>query len=228
MPSLEQATITNTINNQRITVQFNPEEYTLARGVNYAQAAIPGLSAPLLQFAHGEMQTLDMELLVDTYEAHRGSGSATAAGQDVRDVVDQITDLMTIDPTTHAPPVLLFTWASLSFTCVLAKVSQKFIMFLPNGVPVRARLQVTLNEYTNADLEPKEVKRETANYTQQYIVSQNETISAIAGRVFGDATNWRPIAIHNGIDDPRDLAPGLRLLVPLLPFIDPDTGEVMS
>jgi nucleoid-associated protein YgaU len=228
MPALAQATITNTVTNQRITVQFNPEEYTVSQSVNYAQAAIPGLSAPLLQFAHGEMQTLDMELLVDTYEAHKSSGGSTSAGQDVRTVVQQLTNLMTIDPSTHAPPVLLFTWASLSFTCVLAKCSQKFIMFLADGTPVRARLQVTFNEFTNADLEPKEVKRETATYTQQYIVSQNETISAIAGRVYNDPTVWRPIAINNDIDDPRELAVGQRLLIPLLPYVDPDTGEVMS
>ncbi len=228
MAGLEQATITNTITNQRVTVQFNPEEYTVSQGVNYAQAAISGLSAPLLQFAHGEMQTLEMELLVDTYEAHHGSGGATGAGDDVRTVVKQLTNLMTIDPSTHAPPVLLFTWASLSFTCVLAKVSQRFTMFLANGTPVRAKLQVTFNEFTNADLEPKEIKRETANYTKQYIVSQNETISAIAGRVYNDQTNWRPIAINNDIDDPRALTVGQRLLIPLLPFIDPDTGEVMT
>jgi nucleoid-associated protein YgaU len=228
MAALEQATITNTITNQRTTVQFNPEEYTVSQGVNYAQAAIPGLSAPLLQFAHGEMQTLEMELLVDTYEAHQSSGGSTSAGSDVRTVVQQLTDLMTIDPSTHAPPVLLFTWASLSFTCVLVKCSQRFIMFLPNGTPVRARLQVTFNEFTNADLEPKEVKRETSTYTKQYIVSQNETISAIAGRVYNDPTNWRPIAINNDLDDPRSLSVGRRLLIPLLPFIDPDTGEVMT
>jgi nucleoid-associated protein YgaU len=224
MAGLEQATITNTVTGQRTTVQFNPEEYTVSQGVNYAQAAIPGLSAPLLQFAHGEMQTLEMELMVDTYEAHQSTG----AGADVRTVVQQLTGLMTIDPSTHAPPVLLFTWASLSFTCVLAKVSQRFTMFLPSGTPVRAKLQVTFNEFTNADLEPKDVKRETATYTKQYIVSQNETLSAIAGRVYNDQTNWRPIAINNDIDDPRSLAIGQRLLIPLLPFIDPDTGEVMT
>ena len=37
---------------------FNPEEYTLNRDINYAQAAIPGLSAPILQFVNGNMQTL--------------------------------------------------------------------------------------------------------------------------------------------------------------------------
>ena len=115
--ALEKATITNTNTGTRIGVQFNPEEYTLNRDVNYAQAAIPGLSAPLLQFAHGNMQTLDLELLIDSHEAH-SAGGGNSAGDDVRPLVRRISDLMNIDPSTHAPPVLLFTWASLSFTCV--------------------------------------------------------------------------------------------------------------
>ena len=52
-------------------MQFNPEEYTLSRDINYAQAAIPGLSAPILQFVNGNMQTLEMELFLDTYEEHK-------------------------------------------------------------------------------------------------------------------------------------------------------------
>jgi nucleoid-associated protein YgaU len=227
MPSLEKATITNTVTGERTTVQFNPEEYTLNRENNFAQAAVPGLGAPLLQFAHGNLQTLDMELLVDTYEAHAGGGAGTAAGDDARGVVRAITRLMDIDPTTHAPPVLLFTWASLSFTCVLARASQKFIMFRPDGVPVRARVQVSFHEFRNADLEAKEVKRETADYSKVYVVAQGETLSAIAARVYERPDAWRPIAIHNRIDDPRALPIGLRLLVPQLPFRDPETGEVM-
>ena len=39
---------------------------------------------------------------------------------------------------------------------------------------------------------------------------------------------WRPIAIVNGIDDPRSLVPGQALRVPALPFTDPATGEVSS
>ena len=38
---------------------------------NYAQAAIPGLSSPLLQFVNGNLQTLEMELFLDSYEEHR-------------------------------------------------------------------------------------------------------------------------------------------------------------
>ena len=65
---LEKAILINTTSGDRIAVQFNPEEYTLHRDNTFAQAAVFGLSAPLLQFAHGNMQTIALELLIDTYE----------------------------------------------------------------------------------------------------------------------------------------------------------------
>jgi len=227
--SLEKALITNTETGDRVPVLFNPEEYTLKKEITYAQAAVPGLIAPLLQFVHGNMETLDMELLVDTYEKHdEGSQVFNQAGEDVRTLTRKVTDLMRINPQIHAPPVLLFTWASLSFSCVLASVSQRFIMFLPDGTPVRARLQVSFHEFRNAELEAKETKNETADFSKLYMVVQGETLSAIAGRVYDNPAAWRPIAIRNDIDNPRRLTTGTRLIIPQLPFRHPDTGAVLS
>jgi hypothetical protein len=216
--TLTKAFITNTVNNERITVLFNPEEYTVNKDNNYAQAAVPGLKGPLLQFVHGNMGTLEMELFLDTYET----------GDDVRDRTGQITKLLEIDPDLHAPPPLIFQWGSLDFTCVLARASQRFIMFLPNGTPVRARLQVTFNEFINAEFEAKETKRETADFSSLYVVGQNETLSGIAARVYENPALWRPIALRNQLDNPKVLPVGLELLIPRLPYRHPETGEVMS
>lgn len=239
-------------------VMFNPEEYTVNADINYAQQTVPGLSAPVIQFVSGNMQTLEMELLIDTYEAHGGetvaasgevnggdpaaaagggsssSGesacirSVNAAGEDVRIHTRKITDLMNIDPTTHAPPVLLFTWGSLSFDCVLARASQRFIMFRSDGIPVRARLQVTFNEIRNLELEAKEIKRETADFSKFHVVKQGETLSAIAWQAYRNPALWRPIALRNAIHDPRVLEAGQRLVLPRLPFRDPESGEVFQ
>lgn len=222
--ALEKARLTNTATREFVNVLFNPEEYTLNRQVNWAQAAIPGLSAPLLQFVNGAMQTLDMELLVDSRE-ERGS---VGANSDVRELTSKVVDLMNVDAKTHAPPIVLFSWGSLTFTCVLASATQRFIMFRPDGVPVRARLQVTFNEFRNVELEAKEIKRETADYSKRHTVTQDETISAIAAEAYGDPAMWRPIAIRNGLDDPRALPVGLRLAVPSLPYRDPESGEVFA
>lgn len=201
-----------------IPVMFNPEEYTVNKDNNFAQIAVPGLSGPLLQFVNGNMQTLEMELLVDTYEA----------GGDVRDEVGKITAFLEIQSDTHAPPVLEFTWASLTFTCVLARVSQRFIMFRSDGTPVRARLNVTFNEFIDGEREAKEVNRQTVDFTKVHVVGQGETISHIAGKLYGNSQLWRPIAIANEIDDPRSLAIGQELRVPSLPFINPESGEVIG
>jgi nucleoid-associated protein YgaU len=227
MPALEKAIITNTNSGERVPVLFNPEEYSVNKDINYAQTGVPGLSAPILQFVNGNMQTLELELFLDTYEAHQnGSAPQNRAGEDVRKLTRKITDLMNIDAATHAPPVLLFTWASLSFTCVLARAAQRFILFLPDGTPVRARLQVTFNEFRNVDLEAKEIKRETADYSKVHTVSEGETLSLVAWRTYGNPASWRPIALRNAVENPRSLRVGQRLVIPRLPYRDSESGEV--
>ena len=225
--ALEKATITNTVTGIRIPVMFNPEEYTQSRENTFAAIAVPGLSAPIIQFVHGNQQSLEMELFLDTYEGHKsGNRALNRAGDDVRKLARAVTTLMDIDRTTHAPPVLLFTWASLSFSCVLSRATQKFIMFNPDGTPVRARLTVTFSQYSNAELEAKQVKRETADYTKVHVVRQGDTLAGIAYACYGNPRLWRPIALRNGIDDPRVLEVGAPLAVPQLPYRDPDSGEV--
>lgn len=225
--AMEKAIITNTVTGDKIPVMFNPSDYTVNQDVNYAQSTIPGLSGPVLQFVSGSMQTLEMELFLDTWEKHSfGNRVLNNAQDDVRTLTNQVTELMNILPSTHAPPVLLFTWASLSFTCVLARATQRFIMFRPDGTPVRARLQVVFNEFLNVDLEAKQVKRETADYSKIYVVNQGDTLSAISGAAYDDPTIWRVIALANAIDTPRKLAVGQQLLLPKLPYRDPVSGTV--
>jgi hypothetical protein len=216
--ALEKATIVNTQTNESLTVRFNPEEYSLSRDNNFAQASVPGRTAPLLQFTHGNLRTLEMELLFDTYEQLR----------DVRQETGKLIKLLDPDPVTHAPPILLFVWGSLRFRCVLARANQKFVLFLPNGNPVRARVQTAFSEFTNGLFEAKEIKRETADYTKIHVVAQGDTLSGIAAEVYNNPALWRPIALRNGIDDPRALETGRSLAIPRLPFRDPESGEVFG
>ncbi len=159
---------------QRLSVLFNPEEYTLNQDTNFASQAIPGLSGPLLQFVHGNMRTLEAELFFDSFD------SPSLPKRDVREDMNRIVKLMAIDSELHAPPVLRVSWASLQFRCVLARAAQRFVMFAEDGTPVRARMNVTFNEFIDADRESKEVNRQTADFTKVHVVTEGETITAIA------------------------------------------------
>ena len=217
---LVKAQITILHTGEKFDVLFNPEEYTLNKDNNFASQSVPGLSSPLLQFVNGNLRTLEMELFFDTFEPK--------PPRDVRDETQKIVNLLKIDRDLHAPPILQVSWASLQFTCVLARVSQKFIMFLEDGRPVRARLSVTFNEMIDEEREAKEVNRQTADFSKAYVVLQGERLSDIAARLYGDPQLWRPIALSNKLDDPRALQTGQTLRIPSLPFTDQQSGEVIT
>jgi LysM repeat protein len=215
---IERIQILNEKTGQKFRVMFNPEEYSLNKDNNYASQAIPGLQSPLLQFVHGNLRTLDMELLFDTFEVQ----------QDVRSQTQNIVALLDINSDLHTPPVLRLTWGSLDFRCVLAKVSQKFIKFFADGRPARARLNVTFNEYLDAATQVAAANLQTADFSKVYTVKQGDTLSGIAARFYEDASKWRPIALANRIVNPRSISPGQEIHVPPLPFVDPSTGVVMQ
>jgi LysM repeat protein len=214
--ALAKARITVEHTGRSIDVAFNPEEYSLNKDNNFATQAIPGLGAPILQFVHGNMRTLEMELFFDT----------TAGRTDVREQTQKVTDLLKIDPELHAPPVLRVAWGSLSLRCVLTRANQKFVKFLEDGRPTRARITVSFSEFIDPEREAKEVNRQTADFTKLHTVVRGDTLAALAARFYADPARWRPLAVANGLDDPRDLEPGRTLRVPALPFTDPATGEV--
>lgn len=227
--ALEHATLINLETGKAIEVLFNPAEYRLHKENAFAQAAVVGLSSPLLQFVNGNLATLTMELFFDTQEQHRhGDRVMNRAHADVRRLTRPVVALMDIDPGTHAPPRVSFAWGQLVFTCVLATVSQRFTMFDETGVPVRAQLEVTFAEYVNQAEEARHVKRETADFSRLHTTGQGETLSTIAWAVYGDPRKWRPIAIANELEAPRRLRPGMVLRVPALPYRDPATSRVLG
>jgi nucleoid-associated protein YgaU len=200
--ALAKATIINLENQEQFPVMFNPEEYTLETGNSFAEIGIPGLAKSPIQYVRGNLRSLQMELFFDTYERK----------SDVRAETRRITGLLEKNQTTQAPPVLLFTWGSLQFKCVLESASQRFNMFLSNGTPVRARLNVTFKEFEQVEVE---VQRGLfiGPPTVRNII-EGDTLAKLAYEYLGDAGAWREIAIANNIDNPLRLTPGAALIIP--------------
>jgi len=214
--SLARARIEKIHDGDFFEVLFNPEEYTLSKDNNFASHNVPGLSSPILQFVHGNLRTLSMELFFDT----------TDELQDVREETERVVDLSRIDSELHAPPPVRISWGSLLFEGVLASVNQTFTRFMPDGRPVRARLDVSFSELIDPDREAKEINRQTADFSKLHVVGDGETLSGLAARYYENPAMWRAIALENGIDRPLEaLFIGRRLAIPPLPYIHPETGE---
>ena len=187
-------------------VMLNPTQYTVEKGNQIAEIGVPGLSAPILQYVHGNTRTLSGELYFDTYEQRT----------DVRQYTDKVFNLLAIDPSKHVPPICTVTWGSFSFRGVVDKVSGSYTLFLPNGTPVRAKLNVSIKEYIEVDELVRVNPTQSADHRKSRVVRLGDTLSNIAYEEYGDSGKWRPIAEANGLDDPLVLRPGSLLLIPAI------------
>jgi nucleoid-associated protein YgaU len=181
---------------ERFDVQFNPTEMTFAKSVQLAEIGIPGI----------------------------GATSVTT-------LTDRFYSLVKINSETHAPPICQFAWnapsfpgANLpgnyaqqqrtSFRCLVESVSQKFTLFTPQGIPLRATLTVALREYKSLERQLKELNLQSPDHTKSHVIQRGETLSGIAGEVYDAPGEWRQLALQNDISDVRRLMPGRVLEVP--------------
>ena len=190
-----------------IALCFNPTEYQRAKANSFAEIGIPGLETPPIQYVRGESEKLTVELLADTSDTL----------DDVRArYTDPIRELMNINAELHAPPIVRLSWGSESFKGVIDSLNLTFTLFTPNGIPLRAKIALSLKEYRPVDVQVRQVPKNSPNVNKAYVVRLGDTLSGIAGALYSDPTQWRAIAAASGIVDPRELQPGTKLTVPKL------------
>lgn len=207
---------------ESMEVQYNPNQFTLAKTVQYAEVAIPGLDAPIQQYVRGQAETLSVDLFFDTTESGTGEGNEVVP---VTMLTDAFYHLIRVDPRTKAPPICLFSWGQKGFPgsnlqrgstmlrqhgfqCVVESVSQTFNLFSPLGLPLRATLSVQLREYQTL------TELVAALEESVQLVQQGDTLDQIAAREYNDPGKWREIADANDVDDPLNLVVGDLLMIP--------------
>jgi hypothetical protein len=209
----------------RIEVQFNPTELSIGKGAQIAEIAIPGIDSPILQFVRGQNEKVTLELFFDTTE----DGMGTAATP-VTTLTNQFYALVKMSGSEHAPPRCRFGWGDefpgliqqegtvsgtrKAFDCIVENVEQRFTLFSPEGVPLRATLTVTLREYMSLETQLQRLNLRSADHTRVHTVRRGETLPQIAHDSYGNVALWRMIAQANSILRPRDLEPGTVLVLP--------------
>src|SRR5690606_20354701 len=113
----------------------------------------------------------------------------------------------------HRPPKVKVEWAgdifSGGFEGVVESVKVRYTMFLPTGVPCRAVATVGLKQAAGVS-----AGGNSPDIAKERVVKRGETLQSIAEAEYRNAGEWRRIADANNIDDPLNLEPGAKLLIP--------------
>jgi nucleoid-associated protein YgaU len=197
-----------------IKVMFRPKELNISKQNNWQATSSPQVNVPKCDFKGGGAETLKLQLFFDTYVEQA----------DVRKkYTNAIYDLMKIDEQSRdkktkkgRPPTVRFQWGDIvGFSAVITNISQRFSLFLPNGTPVRAVLDVSFQQFE------EEVKNKKTNPTsggvggeRHWLVRAGDTLAWIAFNEYGDSNQWRLIADANSLTQVRRLLTGTMLMIP--------------
>lgn len=205
-----------------IVVKYNPTQLAINRGVHYAEVTVPGLIMPLQQFVRGTTQTLNVEVFLDSEPlsgqpgTERPGNERNGPANEVEAHLRRLRELIKINSSTHAPPVVRFEWGQTQFDGVVTTFNEKFSLFDESGNVTRARVELALKSYQDADSQRREINPESPDITKTHVVTDGDRLDNIAAREYGDARLWRVIASANGIEHPREMVPGTVLNIPPL------------
>ena len=194
--------------NTRSQNQNSFKEQDLANGSNSPQAELSKAGA----------QTLKLNLIFDTYGKRA----------DVSLITDRLWEFMRVSDNARPDkrpadkndkrdvPLVAFQWGVFFFVSYITSMTQKFTLFTREGIPVRAKVDVTFTQYT--DINDRRLPQNPTSgggpINRIHRVVAGDRLDLIAYEVYRDATKWRLIAAYNNVSNSMDLRPGQLLTIP--------------
>lgn len=206
---------------EKLSCWFNPSEYTVSKTNKWQPEHVVGEGTPTTQFGGGDPRKISLDLFFDDSDSQQG---------DVRTMTEHLFTAMEVDKQTATaknsarPPMLTLGWGVVTlFKAVLESLSVQYILFRPDGTPVRAIAKLQMTQVVAAIGEKKPPTKRKTNPTthsiegyRTHVVVDGDTLQSVAFVMYGDATRWRIIAEANGVDDPMRVARGTVLDIPIM------------
>lgn len=140
-PQLEKAKLKGNGEAPDIELMFNPSEITFSRTINWEKhRGNRGTTLlPKINFSGVEPYQFTLkQLIFDTYETKESVMKYIDIIKKGVETIEKAID--------KRPPVYIFTWKEEYFYCVMTSLSYTLNMFLTDGTPVRAMVDISLQE----------------------------------------------------------------------------------
>lgn len=199
---LTPAKLTNLSDNTVVNFMFNPFEYTISKTNSWEKKVVTGKNMPEMTFSSGGAMSLKLTLHFDTYEELK----------DVRQYTDKLWKMMFIDTSKKnsksnksAPPPVAFEWGRLYFKAIITSMSQKFTLFGADGIPLRCQVDVSLEQYMDANEAEPQITLSSYGSTAPYSMTVDSSMASrpdlVAFALVGSASAMRSVAESNGSDN---------------------------
>lgn len=213
---------------------YNPESYSMNHSLDYDENQRPLIGDLDKKFLRIKPKSLALKLFFDGTNASPSNFSRSEFGAfqtpDFNNVVAQVEMFLTLaarisgisvddfssstNSERHQPMKMMIVWGTFLMTGVLSSASVKYTMFDNDGVPIRAEMDITVDEAADLSLIEKEIKLNSPDLSKSITVKQGDTLPDLCFKEYGDASLYPKIAEVNELTNFRKLKPGTELLFP--------------
>jgi len=212
---LQPALLINKSTGTDVPCMFNPYEYSISKSNQYDPGKTKGLNIPRIRFQQGGAMKLKLNLIFDTY-----AENTDVTKEHTKDIwVMMMIDKNNINPTTGKaePPHCIFRWGRYEFEGVITQMTETLTFFNKEGVPVRSKVQLALQQIIDAEGFPSQNPTSGGGAApKSRVLYAGDRLDWIAWEEYGDSTKWRLIASANEGIDPLHLRSGATVIVPPL------------
>ncbi|WP_427162152.1 hypothetical protein ACQFX9_11660 [Aliinostoc sp. HNIBRCY26] len=135
-----------------IEFMFNPTQLDFSQQINLTKSsgARTGRGLPKVSFAYPEPCILTINnIIFDTYEA------GTSVLTHLKKFEKAVNFAEAGTGVDKRPPIYIFTWGDQQYLrCFVQSLSYSLTLFLPDGTPVRAKVNLTLEEVDESITQP--------------------------------------------------------------------------
>lgn len=208
-----------------VSFTFNPSSYTISTSPNYKKVRHLMQDTEKDEFLGGVTRTLSARLIFDSFSDSDlfSSGSVKNLTEGVENRLKPVTDKLKkleqavhVSGKQHKPPLVIFSWGNLNFKGQIKSYSSEYTMFSMEGKPIRATVNLTIQEVRDAAASARANPFESPDRTKSRVVVEGMSLWSIAYEEYNDCEKWRVIAKANNIMNPLDIRPGQVLRVPAL------------
>ncbi len=194
----------------RFTAYVNPAEITLSYEIEYDAVQGSGTTSSRMNFKKLKPGEMTLNFFLD----------GTGANGKLIDVQQQIESFQTItnyNGDIHRTNYLKVNWGKLTVKrCVLKSATITYKLFQPDGVPLRALIAATFADNSDDATRVAMAQDHSPDLTHLRVIKAGDKLPVLCQQIYGDPYLYLRVAEANGIDDFRDLEPGMQVYFPPL------------
>jgi nucleoid-associated protein YgaU len=199
---------------------FNPKEISISRTAQRRAMPSPATGGSQHATQRSEPAKITMnEVLLEGMDTKLRCDTLLTWTSPDAGFLGQLLSAVTGKNLKTQPPELTFQWGppmiGFMYTVVMQAVTVKYTRFTSAGIPVRAKVNLTLYEIPSLlGTLPQNPTSGGLVGRRAHTVGHGESLQSIATTNYGNPGAWRRIAEVNGIQDPSRVRPGDTVYLP--------------